>query len=78
MGEAGLARPGILVCSQVRTISVLRIVTGRVAAGALRYVTSPTIRQQVREALGHHFGLDMRPSLDGADGTASFHERDAP
>jgi hypothetical protein len=32
----------------------------------------------VREALGHHFGLDMRPSLDGADGTASFHERDAP
>jgi hypothetical protein len=41
-------------------------------------VTSPTIRQQVREAMGHHFGPGMRPGLDGADGTASFHARDAP
>jgi mRNA interferase MazF len=75
IGEAGLTRPGILICSQVRTISVLRIVTERVAAGGLHYVTSPTIRQQVREALAHHFGLDMRPGLDGAEGAASFHER---
>lgn len=74
-GEAGLIRPGILICSQVRTISVQRIVTYRAAAGTLRFIADPSIRRQVREALAHHLGLDIRPPSDGADGTADFRER---
>ena len=75
-GEAGLSRPGILVCSQVRTISVLRIVADRVIAGGPRYITSPAIRAEVRDALAHHLGLDVRPELDGAEGTAQFRNQD--
>ena len=71
-GEAGLTRSGVIICSQIRTISVQRAVTRRAVGGALRYVASRTIRQQVREALAHHIGLDMRPAIDGADGTARF------
>lgn len=74
-GEAGLPRSGVIICSQVRTISVLRIVIERTTAGALRYLESPTIRSQVREALAHQLGLDIRSALDGADGAADFHER---
>ena len=75
-GEAGLPRPGVLICSQVRTITVLRIVTKHPIAGAVRYVTSPAVRRQVREELAHHFGLDVRAGPDGADGSADFRERD--
>lgn len=71
-GEAGLTRPGVLVCSQVRTISILRIVAERTIAGGLRYLESPMLRADVRSALAHHFALDMRPALDGAEGTTVY------
>ena len=66
-GEAGLAKPGVIVCSQIRTLSVLRIVSSRTSAGEIQYLTRPAARAQVREALGHHLGLDMRPMADGAE-----------
>lgn len=71
-GEAGLRRPGVLICSQVRTVSVRRIVSERATSAGLRYVTTSAVRRQVREALAHHLALDLRPGADGADGTASF------
>jgi mRNA-degrading endonuclease toxin of MazEF toxin-antitoxin module len=72
-GEAGLARPGVVICSQVRTISVARVVADRALAdGSLRYLISPSLRRQVREALAHHLALDVRAAVDGADGAASF------
>ncbi len=73
-GEAGLTRAGVIICSQIRAISVLRVEPQRAAGGALRYVSSPTIRRQVREALAHHMGLDIRAAVDGAEGAARFHE----
>jgi len=69
-GEAALARLGGIVCSQIRTVSVLRI--RNQGPGRVRYVTSPTIRAQVREALGHHLALDLRPELDNAEGGGMF------
>lgn len=71
-GEAGLQRPGVIICSQVRTVSMHRIVSDRATAAGLRYLTDAAIRRQVREALAHHLALDVRPGVDGADGTARF------
>lgn len=76
VGEAGLTRPGVIICSQIRTVSLLRVVTERAAAGGLRHVTSPAIRKQVREAIAHHMGLDMRASVDGVEGTARYREEE--
>ena|GEM_PF-790608 len=74
-GEAGLARAGVIICSQVRTVSVLRIIAERIgASGGLRYVRDPTIRASVRQALAHHLALDVRPVVDGAEGSARFRE----
>lgn len=61
-GEAGLRRPGVAICSQVRTISVLRMVPGRHP----RYVENRDIRRQVRTALARHLGLDIPAEADGA------------
>lgn len=61
VGEAGQTRPGIVICSQVRTISQRRI--GREAYGV---VGDPAIRAAVRLALAHHLGLDVPAALDGA------------
>lgn len=66
-GEAGLARPGVVICSHVRTVSVLRIVSPRTAGGRIQYVMNPALRARIREALGHHLGLDIRPEADGAE-----------
>ena len=74
-GEAGLTRSGVIICSQLRTISLLRVVAERGTANGLRYVISPVIRQQVREAIAHHMGLDVRAPIDGADGTAQYREQ---
>jgi mRNA interferase MazF len=67
-GEAGLAKPGVILCSQMRTVSVLRIVSQRTSGGQIQYLTSPALRGEVREALAHHLGLDLRPEADGAPG----------
>ncbi len=66
-GQAGQMADAVILCHQVRTISVSRIRTEEViAGGGIRHVTSPAIRSAVREALGRHLGLDIPPDRDGA------------
>jgi mRNA-degrading endonuclease toxin of MazEF toxin-antitoxin module len=61
VGNAGQTRPGVIICSQVRTISSRRI-QGR----PLGVVTDIATRSAVREAIAHHLGLDVPAVLDGA------------
>jgi mRNA-degrading endonuclease toxin of MazEF toxin-antitoxin module len=66
-GEAGQTKPGLILCHQVRTISVKRIGATRILpGGAVAYLTDPAIRAAVRTALHHHLGLDIPPRPDGA------------
>ena len=61
VGVAGQTRPGVILCQQVRTITLDRVVgtpEGRVA--------DPVIRRAVRSALAHHLGLDIPAIGDGA------------
>jgi mRNA interferase MazF len=61
MGAAGQTRPGIILCQQVRTISLERI------AGAPEgRLLDPGLRGAVRRALAHHLGLDIPAVGDGA------------
>jgi mRNA interferase MazF len=61
IGEAGQTRPGVILTSQVRTISLRRV-----RAAPLGAVTDPSLRRAVRSALAHHLGLDIPPIGDGA------------
>lgn len=61
-GTVDLDRAGVIVCSQVRTISVRRIVSGQRA----RHLADPHLRARVRGALAHHLGLDLPAEADGA------------
>jgi mRNA-degrading endonuclease toxin of MazEF toxin-antitoxin module len=66
-GEAGQTKPGLILCHQVRTISVKRIeATGILSGGTVAYLSDPAIRAAVRMALHHHLGLDIPPRADGA------------
>ncbi len=66
-GEAGQTKDGLILCAQVRTISVRRIrASGILPDGGIAYVTDPRIRSAVRAALRHHLGLDIPPLSDGA------------
>lgn len=61
VGMAGQTRPGLILCQQVRTISLERVVgapDGR--------LTDPGLRRAVRLALAHHLGLDIPALGDGA------------
>jgi mRNA-degrading endonuclease toxin of MazEF toxin-antitoxin module len=59
VGMAGQTKPGVIICSQVRTISVRRI------RGAPRgYLADPGLRRNVRVALAHHLGLDIPAVVD--------------
>jgi len=60
-GEAGQTRPGVILCQQVRTLSL-----GRVMGSPEGRVTDPDIRRAVRLALAHHLGLDIPAVGDGA------------
>ena len=60
-GEAGQSRAGVIVCSQLRTIS-----QRRVRGAPVGQLTAPPIRRRVRRALAHHLGLDIPPIGDGA------------
>jgi len=69
-GEAGQTKDGLILCAQVRTISVRRVrAAGIQPGGGVAHLNNPAIRAAVRIALGHHLGLDI-PVL--ADGAASF------
>jgi mRNA-degrading endonuclease toxin of MazEF toxin-antitoxin module len=66
-GEAGQTKPGLILCAQVRTISVRRIrATGVLPGGGVAYLTDPSLRAAVRAALWHHLGLNIPPLSDGA------------
>jgi mRNA-degrading endonuclease toxin of MazEF toxin-antitoxin module len=67
MGEAGQTKPGLILCHQVRTMSMLRAKP----AGRIHYLTDSDVRTQVREALAVHLGLDIPGNSDGA--TADDH-----
>lgn len=60
-GVAGQTKPGVIACSQLRTISSRRI--GRVPVG---YLTDAALRRRVRAALAHHLGLDIPAVVDSA------------
>lgn len=60
-GEAGQTRDGVVVCSQVRTIS-----SRRVRQPPVGYLTDPDRRRQVRRALAHHLALDVPAVADEA------------
>jgi mRNA-degrading endonuclease toxin of MazEF toxin-antitoxin module len=65
--EGGQTKPGLILCAQVRTISVRRIrASGIRPDGGIAYVTDARIRSAVRAALRHHLGLDIPPQSDGA------------
>jgi mRNA-degrading endonuclease toxin of MazEF toxin-antitoxin module len=53
-GEAGQTPAGVILCHQVRTISFTRI--GSVLA-PIGYLTDPSLREQIRNALARHLGL---------------------
>ncbi|MGH2483577.1 MAG: type II toxin-antitoxin system PemK/MazF family toxin [Candidatus Limnocylindria bacterium] len=60
-GEAGQTRDGVIVCSQLRTVSARRANLPPVG-----YLTDPERRRRVRRALTHHLGLDVPAVADGA------------
>lgn len=61
LGEAGQTRPGVILCSQVRTISLRRI-----RGAPVGFLTDAPLRRQVRVALAHHLGLDIPVVADRA------------
>jgi mRNA-degrading endonuclease toxin of MazEF toxin-antitoxin module len=61
VGVAGQTRAGVILCQQLRTIALERVV------GAPEGRISDTgIRRAVRAALAHHLGLDIPAVGDGA------------
>lgn len=64
-GHAGQTEDAVILCHQVRTVDLARVATYEIG-GEPQYLTDPLIRGEVRVALAHHFGLDVRTPLDGA------------
>jgi mRNA-degrading endonuclease toxin of MazEF toxin-antitoxin module len=60
-GQAGQTRDGVVITSQLRTISLSRVV-----ATPLGTVSDPLLRRSIRAALAHHLGLDIPAIADGA------------
>lgn len=60
-GEAGQMHDGVILTSQVRTISLRRVRSSPVGA-----VLDRSLRRAVRAALAHHLGLDIPAIADGA------------
>jgi mRNA-degrading endonuclease toxin of MazEF toxin-antitoxin module len=60
-GEAGQTRDGVILASQVRTISLRRV-----RGAPLGSVVDRHIRAGVRSVLAHHLGLDIPAIADGA------------
>ncbi len=69
IGEAGQTKPGVILCHQVRTVSLLRVKAMLdPTRSPVGYVLNPSIRRAVRSALAHHLGLDLSPHRDRAAG----------
>ena len=60
-GEAGQTKHGVIVASQIRTISLRRVKSTPVGM-----VNDRAVRRAVRAALAHHLGLDIPALADGA------------
>jgi mRNA interferase MazF len=60
-GQAGQTRDGVILTSQVRTISLKRV-----RSAPLGVVEDRSLRRAVRQALAHHLGLDIPAVADGA------------
>jgi len=60
-GEAGQTRDGVIMTSQVRTISLQQVRSAPVGT-----VGDRSVRRLVRMALAHHLGLDIPTIADGA------------
>lgn len=60
-GEAGQTRDGVILTSQVRTISLRRV-----RSAPLGMVRDARLRRAVRIGLAHHLGLDIPAVADGA------------
>ncbi len=64
-GMAGQTEDAVVLCHQLRTVDLTRVRSYEVG-GMPQRVEDPTIRGQVRAAIAHHLGLDIRTPLDGA------------
>jgi mRNA-degrading endonuclease toxin of MazEF toxin-antitoxin module len=60
-GVAGQTRDGLVLCQQLRTVSL-----GRLVGAPEGSVTAPSMRRAIRIALAHHLGLDVPAVGDGA------------
>lgn len=60
-GSAGQTKAGVILCGQVRTVSLRRL-----RGSPVGLVLDPEIRAAVRHALTHHLGLDVPAILDEA------------
>jgi mRNA interferase MazF len=72
LGEAGQTRAGVILCHQVRTISLQRVQSIARVRGVPQYLTDATIRAAVRRALARHLGLDIPGDLDGASTSEAY------
>jgi mRNA-degrading endonuclease toxin of MazEF toxin-antitoxin module len=64
-GQAGQTRDAVILCHQVRTIDLSRVMASQIA-GRTQYVTDVDVRRGVRAALSHQLGLDLPSADDGA------------
>ncbi len=61
VGQVGQTKSGVIVVSQLRTVSV-----SRVTGAPVGYLGDSRLRRAVRVALAHHLGLDIPGVADGA------------
>jgi len=64
VGEAGQTTPGVILCHQVRTISLQRARAMLQSGARVHRLTDSAIRAAVRQALAVHLGLDIPGAID--------------
>jgi len=64
-GMAGQTEDAVVLCHQLQTVDLSRVTSFDIN-GVRQRITDALIRGQVRAAIAHHLGLDIRTSLDGA------------
>lgn len=64
-GMAGQTEDAVVLCHQLRTVDLSRVTSFEIN-GVHQRITDALIRGQVRAAIAHHLGLDIRTPLDGA------------
>jgi len=56
----------VVLCQEVRSMDLSRVSAFEVD-GEAQHITSPELRDRVRNALSHHLGLDLPATFDGAE-----------